>query len=66
MNKYLYILLIAIVSGCSTVKVTFDYDKEADFAGYKTYVLSDEAKDLPAVAQFLQQYRVPRCRSQDQ
>ncbi len=47
MNKYLYILLIAIVSGCSTVKVTFDYDKEADFAGYKTYVLSDEAKDLP-------------------
>lgn len=47
MKKHLYILLIAIVSGCSTVKVTFDYDKDADFARYKTYTFSGAAKELP-------------------
>lgn len=28
---------VALVAGCSTVEVNYDYDKEADFSKYKSY-----------------------------
>src|SRR5690606_11255416 len=36
--RYLpYIFLLALVSACSPVRVTYDYDKAAQFSTYNTY-----------------------------
>ncbi len=38
MKKSIYIVLAALIAGaCSSVKVTSDYDKTADFSKYKTF-----------------------------
>lgn len=38
MKKLMYIIVLGIMMGaCSSVKVTSDYDKSADFTQYKTY-----------------------------
>jgi hypothetical protein len=42
-------LLAAVTVGlfcCSSIKVSSDYDQQADFSKYKTYTLTNEAKDL--------------------
>ncbi len=45
--KKLSILLLAFAFfGCSTIKVTYDYDKQADFSKYKTYSFSESINDL--------------------
>jgi hypothetical protein len=36
-----------VVSACSSLKVTYDYDKQADFAKYKTYAYSEDSQKLP-------------------
>ena len=46
MKKYLPIFLIVILSACSSLKVSYDYDKQADFAKYKTYTFSEDALNL--------------------
>lgn len=47
-RNFLFALLILLAASCSsTVKVTSDYDKQADFASYKTYAFSQEALKLP-------------------
>ena len=47
-RNFLFALLIFLVASCSSsVKVTSDYDKLADFAKYKTYAFSQEAMKLP-------------------
>lgn len=47
-RNFLFALLILLVASCSsTVKVTSDYDKQADFAKYKTYAFSQESLALP-------------------
>lgn len=36
------LLLIIAASGCSSIKTSYDYDKQADFTKYKTYKVADE------------------------
>jgi ribosomal protein L3 len=47
MKKYLIVSLLVILSACSSLKVTYDYDKQADFSTYKTYAYSEDSKNLP-------------------
>jgi len=35
------------LAACSTLKVTYDYDSQADFSSYKTYAFSEDALNLP-------------------
>ena len=47
--KKLLLLLAAIylLDACSTVKVSSDFDREANFTSYKTYSFTKEALELP-------------------
>jgi hypothetical protein len=45
-NLLLSLLAFVLVVACSTVKVTSDFDREANFASYKTYALTPEANQL--------------------
>lgn len=47
MKNYLIIGLMLMMGACSSVKISYDYDKQADFAKYKTYSFSEEALKLP-------------------
>lgn len=47
MKKYILSILIVVTSACSTLKVTYDYDKQAEFARYKTYGYSEDSQKLP-------------------
>lgn len=45
--KKISILILAITAfACQTIKVSYDYDRQADLNGYKTYKLSDETNNL--------------------
>jgi hypothetical protein len=39
--------MVLMVAACSSVKVSYDYDKSADFAKYKTYAFSEDSKNMP-------------------
>lgn len=47
--KKLILLLVSglLAASCSSVKVSSDFDREADFASYKTYAFTKEAGELP-------------------
>lgn len=47
MKKYFILLAVVVVSACSSLKVTYDYDKQTDFAKYKTYAFSEDSQKLP-------------------
>lgn len=48
MKKYLFILLVTFfASACSSLRVSYDYDKLADFSSFKTYAHSEENRRLP-------------------
>lgn len=47
MKKLFLLLLVVVGFGCSSVKVSYDYDKESDFSKYNTYSLSEGAKAMP-------------------
>lgn len=47
MKKFLFVCVIALLTACSSLKVTYDYDSQADFTKYKTYAFSDDALKLP-------------------
>ena len=47
MKKLLLVCLIAAMSSCSPVTISYDYDKQADFSKYKTYAFSEDALNLP-------------------
>lgn len=47
MKKYWIMMLPLVVAACSSLKVTYDYDSQADFAKYKTYAYSEDALKLP-------------------
>jgi len=48
MKKY-FILTFTVLAlfACSTIKTSFDYDKQADFSKYKTYQFSNEVSAIP-------------------
>ena len=37
MKKFFYFFVLAILTSCSTIRVTYDYEKTANFSKYKTY-----------------------------
>lgn len=47
MKNYLVIGLMLLLGACSSVRVTYDYDKQADFTKYKTYAFTEEALKIP-------------------
>ena len=47
MKKVIVIFLLAAIAACSSVKVSYDYDKQADFTKYKTYAFTEESMKLP-------------------
>lgn len=51
MKKFLIIPVLFAFVACSTVKVAYDYDKQADFSKYKTYVISEETMKMEGVNQ---------------
>jgi hypothetical protein len=44
-TKFLPLLLLFVLASCSSVRVNSDYDKKANFAGYKTYAYLKSAVD---------------------
>lgn len=46
-NSILIVFLGVLASSCSSIKVSSDFDREADFASYKTYAFTKEALELP-------------------
>jgi len=47
MKKIPFILLVLVVAGCSSLKVSYDFDGQADFTKYKTYAFTEDALKLP-------------------
>ncbi|MBX2964470.1 MAG: DUF4136 domain-containing protein, partial [Cyclobacteriaceae bacterium] len=47
MKKYLLLPVLFLAVSCSSLKVTYDYDKQGDFASYKTYAYSEDSEKLP-------------------
>jgi hypothetical protein len=47
MKKLLFpIFILLIAASCASIKVTSDFDKSAQFSGYKTYAFTPEALNL--------------------
>lgn len=50
MRKLTFLLFIMIVAAaCSSVKISSDYDKSADFSSYKTYAFTPEAQKMVGI-----------------
>ncbi len=47
MKNILIAATICLLAACSSIKVTYDYDKSADFAKFKTFDFTDDAKNFP-------------------
>lgn len=47
MKKLLVMIFMVGLAACSSLKVSYDYDKQADFAKYKTYAFTEDALKLP-------------------
>lgn len=47
MKKILIVIFVMSLVACSSLKVSYDYDKQADFSKYKTYAFTEEALKLP-------------------
>jgi FlaG/FlaF family flagellin (archaellin) len=46
-NLFLTVTLGLLVASCSSVQVSSDHDRDANFASYKTYAFTKEAQELP-------------------
>jgi hypothetical protein len=46
MNKMFLVLFSCLAVSCSTINVSYDYDKSVDFTKYKTYAFSEDAAKL--------------------
>jgi hypothetical protein len=44
---FLFLTALGLLGACSSVKVSSDFDREANFASYKTYSFTKEALELP-------------------
>jgi Domain of unknown function (DUF4136) len=47
MKHVIFLFILIAVASCSSVQVTSDYDKTADFPKYKTYAYTEESLKLP-------------------
>jgi len=47
MKKIDLLFLLLILGACSSVRITSDYDRNADFGKYKTYGFSEETMAMP-------------------
>jgi hypothetical protein len=47
MKKIVFVVFMAALTACSSLKVTYDYDGQADFTKYKSYTFTQEALKLP-------------------
>ncbi len=47
MKNLITFLSLALITSCSSVQVTYDYDKQTDFSQFKTYALTKESLELP-------------------
>jgi hypothetical protein len=47
MKKLLLVIFAAALTACSSLKVSYDFDGQADFSKYKTYAFTEESKKLP-------------------
>ncbi|MCU0357451.1 MAG: DUF4136 domain-containing protein [Cyclobacteriaceae bacterium] len=47
MKKYILLPVLILAVSCSSLQVTYDYDKQADFGKYKTYAYSEDSQKLP-------------------
>lgn len=52
------IFIAAIFTGCSSIKVTYDYDKSVDFSKYRTYEYYGWAKESDKVMNELDKKRI--------
>ena len=46
MKKFTLLFMVALAAACSSLKVSYDYDKTADFSKYKTYAYTADALKL--------------------
>jgi hypothetical protein len=46
MKKIIALLILIVLMACSSIKVSYDYDRQADFSKYKTYAFSEESMDM--------------------
>jgi hypothetical protein len=46
-HLFLQIIILAVLVSCTSVKVSYDYDKTAPFPTYKTYQFTQEVGSLP-------------------
>lgn len=46
MKKLALLSVFIIVAACSSIKTSYDFDKDMDFSKYKTYAFSEDAKNL--------------------
>lgn len=46
MKKFFILFLVLATFGCATMKINYDYDRQSDFAKYKTYQLSQESYNM--------------------
>lgn len=44
---FLFLTALGILGACSSVRVSSDFDREANFAAYKKYAFTKEALELP-------------------
>jgi len=51
MKKFFLLPVLFAFVACATVKVNFDYDTQADFSKYKTYVISEETMKMSGINQ---------------
>jgi hypothetical protein len=48
MKKFILLFLGAfLILGCSSIKISYDYDNQSDFSKFKTYSYSEDALKLP-------------------
>jgi hypothetical protein len=47
MKNLIIAVFLLTFSACSTLKVSYDYDKQGNFAAYKTYAFTQETMQLP-------------------
>src|SRR5882672_7135354 len=47
MKRILLVFFVVALTACSSLKVSYDYDGQADFTKYKTYAFTEDALKLP-------------------